>query len=94
METLNVDNPVCYLNINSPSKKKTHISEISLHLPMNVLCIDQAKLDSSFFRFSILPNRIQFSSLLGRFRFSTYFGAAIPDKCLESGNESKIPINL
>ena len=48
METLNVDNPVCYLNINSPSKKKTHISEISLHLPMNVLCIDQAKLDSSF----------------------------------------------
>ena len=49
------------LNVNSLSKKMANHSKICLSSTMDILCIDQIKLDSFFFKSSILRKKVQFS---------------------------------
>ena len=57
----NDSNPiVAYLNINSLGKKINHLREICKEPPIDILCVDEVKIDSSYLDVQFHINDYQF----------------------------------
>ena len=57
----NDSNPiVAYLNINSLGKKINHLREIYKEPPIDILCVDEVKIDSSYLDVQFQINDYQF----------------------------------